>query len=77
MAYVSSQLIEGVTAHAQSDSLEGEGEIWADSTYFPNNLRNTYVILVPKCTFSGAVPTRPTDSRVMSFCASAFLEANV
>jgi len=39
MAPVSSQLIEEVTAHAQSDSLEDAREICADGTYFPNNLR--------------------------------------
>jgi len=39
MAPVASQLIEEVTAHAQSDSLEDAREICADSTYFPNNLR--------------------------------------
>ena len=40
MAYVASQLIEEVTAYAQSDSLEDVREICADGTYFPNNLRN-------------------------------------
>jgi hypothetical protein len=39
MASVTSQLIEEVTAHAQSDSLEDVREICADGTYFPNNLR--------------------------------------
>ena len=39
MASVASELIEGVTAHAQSDSLEDAQEISADSTYFRNNLR--------------------------------------
>ena len=39
MAPVASQLIEEVTAHAQSDSLEDVREICADGTYFPNNLR--------------------------------------
>ena len=39
MASVASQLIEEVTAHAQSDSLEDAREIWADGTYFSNNLR--------------------------------------
>ena len=33
------QLIEEVTAHAQSDSLKDAREICADGTYFPNNLR--------------------------------------
>jgi len=39
MASVASQLIEEVTAHAQSDSLKDAREICADGTYFPNNLR--------------------------------------
>ena len=38
MASVASQLIEEVTAHAQSDSLEDAREICADGTYLPNNL---------------------------------------
>jgi len=41
MASVASQLIEGVTAHAQSDNLEDAREICADGTYFPNNLSNS------------------------------------
>jgi hypothetical protein len=36
---VASQLIEEVTGHAQSDSLEDVREICADGTYFPNDLR--------------------------------------
>jgi len=39
MVSVASQLIEEVTAHAQSDSLEDAREICADGTHFPNNLR--------------------------------------
>jgi len=39
MAPVASQLIEKVTAHAQSDRLEDAREICADGTYVPNNLR--------------------------------------
>jgi len=38
MASAASQLIEEVTAHAQSDSLEDAREICADGTYVPNNL---------------------------------------
>jgi len=41
MASVASQLIEEVTAHAQSDSLEDAREICADVTCFPNNLRKS------------------------------------
>jgi len=44
MASVASQLIEGVTAHAQSDSLEDAREICPDRTYFPNNLRNFIIM---------------------------------
>ena len=44
MASVASQLIEKVTAYAQSDSLEVAREICADGTYFPNNLRISTVI---------------------------------
>jgi hypothetical protein len=42
MASVVSQLIEEVTAHAQSDILEDAREICADGTYFLNNLRRLY-----------------------------------
>ena len=42
MASVSSQLIEEVTAHAQSDILGNARGICTDGTYFPNNLR-TYI----------------------------------
>jgi len=41
MVPVASELIEEVTAHAQSDSLEDAREICTDGTYFPNNLRIT------------------------------------
>jgi len=39
MASAASQSIEEVTAYTQSDSLEDPQEIWADGTYFLNNLR--------------------------------------
>ena len=45
MASVASQLIEEVTAYAQSDSLEDAREICADGTYFPNNLRSSRRLL--------------------------------
>ena len=38
MASGASQLVEEVTAHAQSDSLEDAREICAGGTYLPNNL---------------------------------------
>jgi len=43
---VASQMVEEVTAHAQSDSLEDAREICADGTYFPNNLRILYYIIL-------------------------------
>ena len=43
MASVASELIEEVTAHAQSDSLEDAREICVDGTYFPNNLRRYFL----------------------------------
>jgi len=49
MASVASQLIEEVTAHAQSDSLEDVREICADGTYFPNNLRMYLRVCVFVC----------------------------
>jgi len=39
MASVASQLIQEVTAHGQSDSLDDVRDICADGTYFLNNLR--------------------------------------
>ena len=45
MASVASNLIEEVTAHAQSDGLEDMREICADGTYFANNLRKNYECL--------------------------------
>jgi len=39
MASVAYQMIEEVTAHAQSDSLKDAREICAGGTYFTNNLR--------------------------------------
>jgi len=44
MASVSSQLIEEVTAHAQSDSLNDAREICADGSYFPNNLHTSFFL---------------------------------
>ena len=43
MTSVASQLIDEVTAHAQSDSFEDAREICADGTYFPNNLRKNNI----------------------------------
>jgi len=40
MVFVASQFIEEVTAHVQSDILKDAQELFADSTYFPNNLHS-------------------------------------
>ena len=45
MASVASQLIQEITAHAQTDSLEDAREICADGEFFPNNLRMSCTIL--------------------------------
>ena len=45
---VTSQLVEEVTAHAQSDSLKDAREICADGTYFPNNLRTFFIVTFDK-----------------------------
>jgi len=52
MASVASQLIEEVTAHAQSESLEDAREMCADGTYFPNNLRCYVVIPIYSVVYS-------------------------
>ena len=52
MASVASQLIEEVTAHAQSYSLEDAREICADGTYLPNNLCTVFLLQgekIPLC----------------------------
>jgi len=43
MVSVVSQLIEEATAHVQSDCLEDAREICVDGTYFPNNLRISFI----------------------------------
>ena len=58
MASVASQMIEEVTAHAQSDSIEDAREICADGTYFPNNPRistQTFNIYFHSCKFRAQV----------------------
>ena len=49
MASVASQLIEEVTAHAQSDNLDNAREMCAAGTYFPNNLRSIGSIHISGC----------------------------
>jgi len=56
MASVTSQLIEEVTAHAQSDSLEDAREICADGTYFPNNV-GSWLHLKKKTIYFFPVPS--------------------
>ena len=55
MASVASELIEEVTAYAQSDSLEDAREICADGTYFPNNLRILCVHAMERSLYPGFV----------------------
>jgi len=52
MASVAFPLIEEVSAHAQSDSLEDAREICADGTYIPNNLRIKRDAILKKKIFS-------------------------
>jgi len=49
---MASQLLDEVTARAQSDSLEDAREICADGTYFTNNLRirNHHTFFLQICT---------------------------
>ena len=61
MAPVASQLIEEVTAHAQSDSLEDAREICADGIYFPSNLRTKRKINIALA--------RPIVTRICETCA--------
>lgn len=44
MASMASQLIQQVTAHARSESLEDTRETCTDGTYFPNKLRTTKAV---------------------------------
>jgi len=57
MESVASQLIEEVTAYAQSDSLEDAREICADGTYFANNLRIYLSLCVGGCPVCWLDPT--------------------
>jgi len=74
MASVASHLIEEVTAHPQSDSLEDARELCADGTYFPNNHTPD---LRPEagCTFSTVTmnvgdseQTIPLSPHTVSYC---------
>jgi len=51
MASVASQLIEEVTAHAQSDNLEDARGICADGTYFPNKLSTLFWLYIRELHF--------------------------
>ena len=50
MASVASRLIEEVTEHVQSDSLEDARVICADGSYFPNTLRISITVQSNKST---------------------------
>jgi len=62
---VASQLIQEVTAYAQSDSLEDAREICADGTYLPNNLRRTYGGILHARDFSIIIKKLPDDVHKM------------
>ena len=62
MASVASQLIEEVTAHAQSDNLEDAREICADGTYFANNLRIREIICIYSRSYTKHINTRHGQS---------------
>jgi len=68
MASVVSQLVEEVTANAQSDSLEDAREICADGTYFPNNLRtfttnkSRWSVCAQTCRKLSAAPTHSSQA---------------
>ena len=55
MASMASQLIEEVTAHERSDSLEDARERCADGTYFPNKLRTLALVV------EVSLPNLPSD----------------
>ena len=59
MASVASQLIEEVTAHTQSNSLDDAREICADGTYIPNNLRNKWHVVEFYSSYSWNFPHSP------------------
>jgi len=56
MASVASQLVEEVTARAQSDSLEDAREICADGTYFLNDLHMFRIAHARRLTTSSQTP---------------------
>ena len=51
------------TAHAQSENLEDAREIYADGTYFPNNLC-ILVVKANKCRYYERYIYSPTDAPV-------------
>ena len=67
MASVASQLIEEVTAHAQSDTVEDAREICADGIYFPNNLR---ILSVNFSTYFGWFLHPSSGTQITVFTAS-------
>jgi len=67
MASVASQLIEEVTARAQSDSLEDAREICADGTYFPNNTR-LFNVCCPDNMFRSVDHHRATFTKLRIRC---------
>jgi len=74
MASVASQLIEEITAHAQSDSLEDAREICADGTYLPNNLRICMLLGICVCMY---VSMYACMYACMYVCVCVYVSTNI
>jgi hypothetical protein len=76
MASVASQLMDEVTTHVQSDSLEDAREICADGIYFLNNPRTS--ILFMCCSYNKRYKSRSysaNDTLHFLLLNSAFFHA--
>jgi len=76
MASLASQLIEEVTAHAQSDSLEDARETCADGTYFTNILRTMLKHCFSTVSLTRSHNTLPDDGDHTETCWS-YINFNV
>jgi len=64
---VASQLIDQVTAHAQSDILSDAQDIYEDGSYFPNNLRTLSVNKVRELIAVKVLHTSLLNTTVVTF----------
>ena len=64
---VASQLIDQVTAHAQSDILSDAQDIYEDGSYFPNNLRTLSVNKVRELIAVKVLHTSLLNATVVAF----------